>query len=366
MNEERKNEEKKNEEKRKKESVYRIFLEMLEANRNVTDVIVRERELGLIANKRVVMKREHDGALYEFLLKDLIVEREKDFDSSLVVGGYRFRVNVATYEGTKKEITLRWLKDMKVELPSKVKEISLGIVRKCELKQGGLFLVIGPTGSGKSTTIMAMLNFILENFPARVVTIEDPVEYVIKPGKGWVLQREVGVDVDSFVKGLRSALRQNPNIIFVGEVRDRETAELLMQASDTGHVVMATLHTDRAKDACERLINMVEAERRELYVKVFVNNLIGILGTRLFDVRGKKVLVYEYLNVEGDSAVQSLILQEQYGMLQTYANNMDKGHLPFEYSIAELLCNGKIGKEDVGKFPVSESRVFQLASKLKL
>jgi len=154
----------------------------------------------------------------------------------------RFRVNVFRQRDSI-SMVLRYLyneiKDItKLGLDMKVLELT---------KRGmGLVLVTGPTGSGKSTTLASMIQYMLDNEPVHVITVEDPIEYLFKHSKGIVNQRELGQDVPSFSDALRSALREDPDVILVGEMRDRETIEMALRAARTGHLVFGTLHTNTA------------------------------------------------------------------------------------------------------------------------
>jgi twitching motility protein PilT len=119
----------------------------------------------------------------------------------------------------------------------------------------GLFLVTGPTGSGKSTSLVAMLDYINENRPEHMITIEDPIEYIFKPKRCLISQREIGHDTWSFANALRAAMREDPDIIFVGEIRDSETAEAALNLAETGHLVFSTLHTNSAASTINRYIS---------------------------------------------------------------------------------------------------------------
>ena len=127
-------------------------------------------------------------------------------------------------------------------------------------REHGLILVTGPTGSGKSTTIASLLQWMNENLVRHVVTIEDPVEYQFTSNRCHFTQRQIGRDTSTFADGLRSALRQAPDVIFVGEIRDHETALTALQASETGHLVLSTMHSERVADTMERYLNLFPAE----------------------------------------------------------------------------------------------------------
>jgi twitching motility protein PilT len=145
----------------------------------------------------------------------------------------------------------------------------------------GLVLVTGPTGSGKSTSIASLINEINRRKEATIVTIEDPIEYLFKDEKSYIIQREVGVDTSSFARGLRAALREDPDIIFVGEIRDTETAMIALQAAETGHLVLSTLHTMDAKETINRFIGLFNLEVREQIRVQLAETLLAVFSQRL-------------------------------------------------------------------------------------
>ncbi|MFZ8859445.1 MAG: type IV pilus twitching motility protein PilT [Thermocrinis sp.] len=145
----------------------------------------------------------------------------------------------------------------------------------------GLVLVTGPTGSGKSTSIASLINEINRRKETTIVTIEDPIEYFFKDEKSYIVQREVGVDTSSFARGLRAALREDPDIIFVGEIRDPETAMIALQAAETGHLVLSTLHTLDAKETINRFIGLFNLEVREQIRVQLAGTLLAVFSQRL-------------------------------------------------------------------------------------
>jgi twitching motility protein PilT len=156
------------------------------------------------------------------------------------------------------------------------------VMRKVVLESArGLVLVTGPTGSGKSTTIASLINEINRRKETTIVTIEDPIEYLFKDEKSFIVQREVGLDTSSFARGLRAALREDPDIIFVGEIRDTETAMIALQAAETGHLVLSTLHTLDAKETINRIIGMFNLEVREQIRVQLAETLVAVFSQRL-------------------------------------------------------------------------------------
>ncbi len=156
------------------------------------------------------------------------------------------------------------------------------VMRKVVLEYTkGLILVTGPTGSGKSTSIASLINEINHRKETTIITIEDPIEYLFRDEKSYIVQREVGVDTSSFARGLRAALREDPDIIFVGEIRDTETAMIALQAAETGHLVLSTLHTLDAKETINRFIGMFNLEVREQIRVQLAEVLLAVFSQRL-------------------------------------------------------------------------------------
>ncbi|NPA40894.1 MAG: PilT/PilU family type 4a pilus ATPase [Aquificae bacterium] len=152
----------------------------------------------------------------------------------------------------------------------------------------GLVLVTGPTGSGKSTTLASIIEEMNQRFRRVIVTIEDPIEYLLRDKNCYIVQREVGIDTKSFARGLRAALREDPDVIMVGEIRDTETAEIALQAAETGHLVLSTLHTLDAKETVNRLIGMFKLEVRDQIRQMLAGTLIAVFSQRLLPRADRK------------------------------------------------------------------------------
>jgi len=190
----------------------------------------------------------------------------------------RFRVNIYKQRGS---ISMA-LRTIAYTVPS-FESLSLPeVMRKVVLENArGLVLVTGPTGSGKSTSIASLINEINFRKENTIITIEDPIEYLFKDEKCFIAQREVGIDTSSFARGLRAALREDPDIIFVGEIRDSETAMISLQAAETGHLVLSTLHTLDAKETINRVIGMFNLEVREQIRVQLAETLVAVFSQRL-------------------------------------------------------------------------------------
>ena len=206
----------------------------------------------------------------------------------------RFRVSIFKQRGDV-AMVLR-------QIPTdKLKPEQLGlddVITKLVLRPRGLFLVTGPTGSGKSTTLASLVNFINENVDHHIITIEDPIEFYHYHKKSTVNQREIGVDVPSFAEAIRRALRQDPDVILVGEMRDLETIEAAITAAETGHVVFATLHTNSAQGTVNRMIDAFPGNLQDQIRTQLSTALIGVLAqTLLPKIGGGRVAAFETLVV---------------------------------------------------------------------
>ena len=251
----------------------------------------------------------------------------------------RFRANVFYQRGSVAAAFRR--------LPYQIRSVTeLGLSEKvlelCHRKMG-LVLVTGPTGSGKSTTLAAMINYINTNFPYHIITIEDPVEYVFHHKQSIVNQREIDQDVYSFADALRAALREDPDVILVGEMRDKETIETALRAAETGHLVFGTLHTNTAISTITRIVDVFPAEQQEQIRVQLSMTLQGVISQRLLPkVGGGRVLAYELLIP--NSGIRNLIrenkLQQIYSLMQS--GQLESGMQTMNQSLYRLYKAGYI------------------------
>jgi len=218
--------------------------------------------------------------------------------------------------------------------------------RLCE-KPRGLILVTGPTGSGKSTSLAAMINHINTNFAHHIITIEDPIEYLHEHKQSLINQREVGNDTRSFLNALRGSLREDPDIILVGEMRDMETISLAITAAETGHLVFATLHTNNAAESVDRMIDVFPPGQQEQIRVQLSNNLNAIISQQLLARAGTTGRVPALEIMIASSAIRNLIREAKShqitSMIQTSGN---MGMITMDQSLRDLYLKGFITMED--------------------
>jgi len=251
----------------------------------------------------------------------------------------RFRANVFYQRGSVASAFRR--------LPYRIRPVKeLGLSEKvldlCHRKMG-LILVTGPTGSGKSTTLAAMINYINENFPHHIITIEDPIEYIFHHKQSIVNQREIEQDVYSFADALRAALREDPDVILVGEMRDRETVETALRAAETGHLVFGTLHTNTAISTITRIVDIFPAEQQDQIRVQLSFTLQGIISQRLLPkVGGGRALAYELLipNAGIRNLIRENKLQQIYSLMQS--GQLESGMQTMNQSLYRLYKAGLI------------------------
>ncbi len=223
----------------------------------------------------------------------------------------------------------------------------------------GLILVTGATGTGKSTTLAAMINWINQNKRLNIITLEDPIEYVHQSQNSLCVQREVGTHVKSFADGLRSALREDPDVILVGELRDNETISMAMTAAETGHLVLGTLHTTSAVKTLDRIIDAVPTEQKEM-VKTFLSqHLQGVVSQKLVrtaDRRGQKAII-EIMAC--NSAISHLILNGKIHQIPSILQTgREEGMQLMDQALLESVKNKEIDPDDA-YLHASDKKQFQ-------
>jgi twitching motility protein PilT len=257
--------------------------------------------------------------------------------------GTRFRVAIFKQRGNVgmvlRRIPSQFLTFEQIGMPDAIRSL---IVRP-----RGLILVTGPTGSGKTTSLASMLNFLNDNYDRHIVTLEDPIEYYHKHKKCTVNQREIGIDVPSFAEGIRRALRMDPDIILVGEMRDLETIHAAIEAAETGHIVFATLHTSGAASTINRIIDVFPKEQQDQVRTQLATALIGVLSQALLP-RKPEGLVAAYEMMVVTPAIQNLIRENKvYRINSSIQTGRKFGMFLLDDSLFRLWKEGKCDKEEV-------------------
>ncbi len=220
------------------------------------------------------------------------------------------------------------------------------ILETLAMRPRGLILVTGPTGSGKSTTLAAMMDHINTNKSSHILTLEDPIEYLHRHKKSMVNQREIGDDSMSFANGLRAALREDPDVILVGEMRDLETISIAIAAAETGHLVMSTLHTTSAAQTIDRIID-VFPPYQQTQIRVQLASVIqGIIAQQLLVTADNKGRVAALEILLGTDAVKNTIREGKVHQIQSYIQTgLKQGMLSMDYSLAQLVKQARISSD---------------------
>lgn len=237
----------------------------------------------------------------------LSIDTLRECDTSYAVPGVsRFRVNVYRQRGTLSAI----LRVIPADVPTLEQLKSPEVLRTIASNERGLVLVTGSTGSGKSTTLAAIVDYINKNETAHILTIEDPIEFIHKNQRSSISQREVGVDTANYNDALRAALRQDPDVILVGEMRDLETVDIALKAAETGHLVLSTVHTVDASKTIGRLISVFPTEEQQLVRLRLADALRGVISQRLLPRADNKGRVMAMEIMVQTKTVQEYIIQE--------------------------------------------------------
>ncbi len=259
------------------------------------------------------------------------------------VDGYRFRVAIFKQRGSigmvLRRIPFQFLTFEQLRMPEAIRQL---IVRP-----RGLLLVTGPTGSGKTTSLASMINFINDNYDRHIITLEDPIEYFHKHKKCTVNQREIGVDVHDFKEGIRRALRMDPDVILVGEMRDLETIHAAIEAAETGHVVFGTLHTSGAASTINRIIDVFPKDQQDQVRTQLSTALMGVLSQTLLPrIPDSVIAAYEMMVVT--PAIANLVRENKvYRIDSSIQTGRKDGMFLLDESLFRLWKDGQVAKEEV-------------------
>lgn len=280
------------------------------------------------------------------LWQQLAEKRELDFSYG-INGVSRFRMNIFYQRG---ELSLA-IRVVPAEIPS-IEDLYLPQITKEIIRMPqGLVLVTGPTGSGKSTTLASMIDFMNQTMKKHIITLEDPIEYMHSHKQSVIDQREIGFDTNSFVNGLRASLRQDPDVILVGEMRDLETISTAITAAETGHLVLGTLHTTDAVSTIERIIDVFPVQQQSQIRIQLATILKAVVSQRLLitkDNRGRRVATEVLINTP---AVKNLIRNEKLHQVQNVLQTSKvQGMHTLEMDLNQLLREDQITYETAAPF----------------
>jgi twitching motility protein PilT len=293
-------------------------------------------------------------AMCEYVAGDVLTNFNGDYDGGCNYGGSRFRVNLSMQRGTPtivmRAIPLQVPRFETLKLPPVIQ--TLADIPK------GLVLICGPTGSGKSTTLASIIDKINRTTPCHIITIEDPIEYMHPSRRAMVRQREVGHDTESFARGLKSALRQDPDVVLVGEMRDLETISLAATAAETGHLTFATVHASSAKSTVDRIIDVFPAGQQGQIRAQLANTLRAVVCQSRFsraDAPGSSVVICEVMIVT--SAISNMIREGEIHRIDgAIQSGIEKyGMQPFDLGLARAVINGSLGMDTALQNSHSES-----------
>ncbi len=298
-------------------------------------------------DKKPLANKELETAVMELLSKEQQekYKEEKELDFGYELGGARFRVNLHQQEGN---IGLS-ARLIPAEIPTPEDLRFEPALLEIPNLLDGLVLVTGPTGCGKSTTLASMIEEVNKTRKAHIVTVEDPIEFIFKDKKCLIEQREVGTDTKSFAAALKHVLRQDPNVILVGEMRDPETIATVLTAAETGHLVFSTLHTNSAAEAVERIVDVFEGAKQKQVLIQLSAVLRAVVAQQLLPAKDKGRAPAREILIN-TPAVANLIKENNVAQIKSAIQTGAKdGMVSMENSIKQLLKEGWITEETVGK-----------------
>lgn len=337
---------------------------------NYSDLHIREGEELIFRIKGTVVKKADSivsrSDIREFLeeidrgslLSD--VDRLREVDFSFSDSKYRYRGNIFIFDSRIGIVLRRISEDIKnfdlLGLSSELKKL-------CEYNSG-IVMITGPTGSGKSTTLAAMVEYINTKYNKHIITIEDPIEYSFKSKSSLITQREVGRDSKDFSSALRASLRQDPDIIVIGEVRDEETIKIAMRAAETGHLCICTMHTLGAAATVERVVDLFSIENQDKARINLSRCLRAVVSQQLIESSGTIFPIIELMRV--NKSIEKLIRDGNTQQISTFISlNQNKGMISMDESLSSLYSYGVITEETLRYYCIDKEYIGRKLSQSK-
>lgn len=288
-------------------------------------------------------------------VKKFIENKGIDFSSSFNKGEAQLRGNAFLQRGMPC-IAIRLIAKAKtfeeLNLPTFLQDFAR--------KKQGFFLVVGPVGQGKSTTLSTMINIINKEQASHIITIEDPIEFIYKPDKSIIDQREIGVDTDDFIGALKGIFREDANVLLIGEMRDSATIAAAVTAAETGHLVLSTLHTNNASQTIDRIIDSFPPEQQGQIRLQLASSLLGIFSQRLIPrIAGGRIPAYELLI--NNKAVANLIREKRTHEIDTVLETSShEGMIDMNRSLIDLVQRGEISMESAYEYSINPKALEQM------
>lgn len=297
------------------------------------------------AKFRPLKKEDTDKIVLLFLKDEKLLDTLNDLDTAYTLPtGQRFRVNVFRQRNSLSSI----LRVIPAEIPT-IQNLKLPpVLKEICMEERGMILITGITGSGKSSTLAAMVRYINENRRSHILTIEDPIEFIHNDILSSINQREIGRDTDSFATALKKSLRQDPDIILVGEMRDRETIEIALKAAETGHLVLSTLHTVDASKTISRIIDVFPVDQHVQIRYLLAANLKAVISQRLLPLTSRKGRIPALEIMRSTESIRNDIVDPK--KTASIKDLIEKGHdiyktQSFDQHLSVLFKKGLITRE---------------------
>ena len=316
-------------------------------------------QLVFLINNEILTEEDVLGLLEVLVgpvrVKKFQEEKDIDFSSNLNDGKVQLRGNAFFQRGAIC-VAIRLIPKAK-----SFEELNLPMVLKdFSRKKQGFFLVVGPVGQGKSTTLSTMINMINSESSAHIMTIEDPIEFIYQPDKSIIDQREIGIDTEDFLGALKSAFREDANVLLIGEMRDSDTIAAAVTAAETGHLVLSTLHTNNASQTIDRIIDSFPAEQQGQIRLQLASSLLGIFSQRLIPrIAGGRIPAYELLI--NNKAVANLIREKRTHEIDTVIETSSReGMVDMNRCLIDLVQRGEISLDVAYEYSINPKALEQM------